>query len=1224
MNWPTAIDYHDAISSRERCFGDTDLKDARVIADEHGRPVAVSGDSSLVFEVSSRDQRWAVKCFLRQSANARRRYDLLEQKSREDWIEPLAEFAYLDQGIRVGDAWYPVVKMKWIEGEPLHVHVARHLRDLAWLLVLARVWPNVLGNLRDLGLAHGDLAHENMLVDTCGSIRLVDYDAMFLPSLKGEPSPEWGHVNYQHPRRSEQGYNERYDDFAALVIYASLRGLAADPRLWGRFHSGDNLILSEQDFKDPAGSEVLKRLKQSPDLNVQGLASELEGACLASPEKVPAFGKIVSHYGPIRPAPSIVAAPGEERLKTVTQGSSVRQSQKTPSCPGGEDKRSNATARGSAAHPGLSYTVLDLGLRLLWVNGGIFTMGSPEAEPERDGDEGPPTTVAVSRGYWLGQYPVTEGEWEKLMGTNPSLVKGDSRRPVANVSWTDCQQFLAKLNKQERAAGRLPAGYEYRLPTEAEWEYACRAGTNTRFSFGDSDSQLGDHAWFSSNSWGQTHPVGRKKPNPWGFHDLHGNVWEWCSDCYADMLPGGSVVDPAGSVSGPNRVCRGGSWERGAQSCRSANRFRYVSYYRCDHLGFRLVLGTVPPTLVSQRLAPLVQSKKTPQAVAERPSPAISIKGPVPPPAATRALPTTIETHRGRLSKASATPKFPSPESSLPQQPHTVTCLGTSLLWVAPGTFLMGSPDTELGRDVLEGPQTRVTISQGYWLGECPMTEGEWGELMKADRSARKRDNRLPVRSVSWNDCQMFLQKLNATERAARRLPEGYEYRLPTSAEWEYACRAATTTRFGFGDDESRLSKYAWYAANSENRQHPVHEKQPNAWGFYDMHGNVKEWCEDWIGPYPGGEHLDYSGPNTGSFKVLRGGSWSSHARNCRSANVDGHSPVHHYDSLGFRLALGRIRTGTPAAGGTAPVSATESTLRESRTRPDSPIQPKSPVLALRSTPSSPAPVARIARPIADTGASPQPGQLWTILDLGLPMRWVKPGRFTMGSPIDEADRMDAEGPQTVVTISRGLWLGEHPVTQKEWEEVTGSNPSHFLGKRRRPVENVSWADCQQFLAILNKRERAEGRLPAEYEYRLPTEAEWEYACRAGAKTKFTFGDDEAGLAQYAWYKANSDGKTHPVAERKANEWNFFDMHGNVWEWCLDWHSPYPGGSLVDYRGPASGTSRINRGGAWGDDPRSCRSANRCWLVPDEKDDFLGFRLALGPAADATQLPTER
>jgi formylglycine-generating enzyme required for sulfatase activity len=222
-----------------------------------------------------------------------------------------------------------------------------------------------------------------------------------------------------------------------------------------------------------------------------------------------------------------------------------------------------------------------LGMRFALIPAGEFQMGSTSG----DEDERPVHAVRISKPFYLGTNEVTQDQWEMLMGNNPSQFKGNAKLPVETVSWEEVQRFIDKLNTRE-------GGTKYRLPTEAEWEYAARAGSTTAYSFGDDSSQLGKYAWFADNAGKTTHPVGQLQPNAWGLYDMHGNVWEWVQDWYGKYAAE-PVTDPQGPAAGSCRVFRGGSWSPGAGYCRSATRRRYAPGYRVDPLGFRL-LRTAP------------------------------------------------------------------------------------------------------------------------------------------------------------------------------------------------------------------------------------------------------------------------------------------------------------------------------------------------------------------------------------------------------------------------------------------------------------------------------------------------------------------------------------------------------------------------------------------------------------------------------------------------------
>jgi len=218
-----------------------------------------------------------------------------------------------------------------------------------------------------------------------------------------------------------------------------------------------------------------------------------------------------------------------------------------------------------------------IGMKFTQIPAGEFDMGSEESD-----DEKPVHTVKIKNPFYLGTYPVTQAEWKAVMGDRPSHFKGDDL-PVEKVSWDKVQEFIKKLNEKEGTD-------KYRLPSEAEWEYACRAGTTTRYSFGDLESELGKYAWYDDNSDGETHPVGQKNPNPWGLYDMHGNVWEWVQYMWQYDYDGAPTDGSAReSGDGAARVIRGGGGNFSAGYCRSASRFHFDLSDRNHNLGFRLL-----------------------------------------------------------------------------------------------------------------------------------------------------------------------------------------------------------------------------------------------------------------------------------------------------------------------------------------------------------------------------------------------------------------------------------------------------------------------------------------------------------------------------------------------------------------------------------------------------------------------------------------------------------
>ena len=494
------------------------------------------------------------------------------------------------------------------------------------------------------------------------------------------------------------------------------------------------------------------------------------------------------------------------------------------------------------------------GIAMVYVPAGEFLMGSAGDEKDRLQSE-TQHRVTLTKGFYMGKYEVTQGQWEKAMGSNPSNFKQAGKdAPVEQVSSYDCQAFCQKL------------GAGFRLPTEAEWEYACRAGTKGPYA-----GNLGDMAWYDANSGKTSHPVGQEQPNAWGLYDMHGNVCEWCQDWCGDY-PAGAVTDPPGPGargSAGARVSRGGGWNDRAETCRSARRLFEMGSQNNYALGMRLAFSPPLGELGADKGATIPEQKAAPQqAEMQPPGPAAELKVPA---------------------------GFKAAEGTKPE-PYTKTGwakeiihekTGIVLVYIPAGQFLMGSPGDEAGRTD-EETQHRIKLTQGFYLGKYEVTQGQWEKVMGENPSwSRNAGKDAPVECVSWDDCQAFCRKLDAF------------FRLPTEAEWEYACRAGTK-----GPYAENLDDMAWYWMNSGKITHPVGQKQPNAWGLYDMHGNVCEWCRDYYGDYPAGAVTDPTGPDTGSNRVYRGGSWSSDAGYCRSASRDKDHPGRKGDHLGVRLAF--------------------------------------------------------------------------------------------------------------------------------------------------------------------------------------------------------------------------------------------------------------------------------------------------------------------------------
>ena len=558
-------------------------------------------------------------------------------------------------------------------------------------------------------------------------------------------------------------------------------------------------------------------------------------------------------------------------------------------------------------------------LRMRWVQPGEFLMGSPETESGRIGKREAQRRVEISRGFWMAETPTTNEIWQFVNSWNtPSQFKGE-HRPVESVSYDDVAKFLETINGNldEEVLG---------LPSEAQWEYACRAGSTTRFNVGDKLTPA--DANFDQNV-GETTDVGKYPPNSWGFHDFHGNVWEWCQTWFADNYPAqGLLVDPSGPKSGTARVIRGGSWSNLARLARSAFRFRHEPGSRNEFLGFRL-LSSVESAEPSVKAKVALQPKSAGDAqvgVAIRIDPnrwtaaAIEanrfaivtdlhyqqIERVTKPEWATTfgrdsygvfadfEVPYELQFQNSWFGRkpidAVQNSRFWNPDTREIEEEAGVVV--QRMRFISPGEFQMGSPNSEPGRSE-EEIQVSVILSNGFWIFDTPCCQHLWLAVMGGKNPSKFPDLEKPVENVNWDEANQF----------SRRLTEliGIPFRLPTEAEWEYACRAGTVGPFSFEDNDPIEERGNFRESNTGSTS-KIKSYRPNHWGLYDMYGNVWEWCRDGYGEYPSSQQIDPVGPDNSEVRAVRGGSWLSFAQHTRSAYRSGLVPGFRSNYLGFRL----------------------------------------------------------------------------------------------------------------------------------------------------------------------------------------------------------------------------------------------------------------------------------------------------------------------------------
>ena len=648
-----------------------------------------------------------------------------------------------------------------------------------------------------------------------------------------------------------------------------------------------------------------------------------------------------------------------------------------------------------------------LGMKLVLIPPGEFTMGStPEqiaaakrfaeqAEGEVDkwtlerlDAEAPAHRVKLGKPFLLGATEVTVGQFRRFVeatsyvteterfggGSSTSRQEQDPQKksltwrtpnfavndqsPVGEITWNDAVAFcnwLSDVEKKRRCyTEALPGVWEldregdgYRLPTEAEWEFACRAGTATRYSFGDDAALFGEFGW-SEKTRHIEFPIaaGSKKPNPFGLYDMHGAADEWCHDWYsADYYAGSPAEDPAGPAAGYARVRRGGGWNNPLVRNGSAFRGSYTPFWRFGGLGFRVL-----------RISTTAAS------------------------GAPQALP--VASANGAAGSAPAPPAAVAPFDSMQARAHQEdwaaylnrpvakpNSIGMPLVLIPPGEFTMGSTPEQIAaaaklaeeadknaekwsleRIASEAPAHRVKLSRPFLMGATEATVGQYRRFVEATNyvteterfgggDSTKQDEQDPqkknatwrglgaddsaVRQVTWADAAAFCNWLSDAEKKTRCYVQNSEgqweldvagdgYRLPTEAEWEFACRAGTTTQYSFGDDASKFGEYGWSAAvGPAPSPLAVGSKIPNAFGLYDLHGNVDEWCHDWFAAdfYARSSETDPICSTVAEGRVRRGGGWDMPIARCRSAFRGAYIPYWRFHDLGFRV----VRVSTAA-----------------------------------------------------------------------------------------------------------------------------------------------------------------------------------------------------------------------------------------------------------------------------------------------------------------------
>ena len=846
-----------------------------------------------------------------------------------------------------------------------------------------------------------------------------------------------------------------------------------------------------------------------------------------------------------------------------------------------------------------------LGMEFAWVPAGKFVMGSkPWWGPPSRGLSAPLTEVRIGEGFWMGRHEVTLGQWEEVMGSR--AISGYGCRtadcPVTWLVWGQVRDFVTKLNEQMERAG---LNERYGLPSEAEWEYAARAGVSGEA--GERHGELDAVAWCGGNSGGEVHPVGRKAANGWGLHDMLGNLWEWTASWQH------------GYDSGFHRVIRGGAsdardcWSSVRYSPRSRKLGPSPSYGRpYGRLGFRLRMyrrkGAPPPEVKEVEVwenvlgmqfvwVPAGEFVMGSERHGESPLTEVRIGegfwlG-------------RHEVTLGQWAMGGRGPYFGGHAKC-----RTADCPVSNRTWPEVRNFLTR----------LNGLMARRGLGDRYGLP----SEAEWEYAARAGVSGEAGERHGELDAVAWCGENSGGRAHPVGRKAANgwglhdMLGNAWEW--TASGQWRYPGGSISDWR-SISDWLGRLSGGLLPTLRGGGWRYQSRCRSPHR-GFKDYPFRTASGGPGYVFGRGGlrlrltGNRIDDHGNGRVTATRLEAGEWVA-------GRIE---PRGDMDYFVLEVTGGEVAIEVMTEGG---LDAEGELLDESGSRVGSDggggagftieatVGPGRYYVAVSSYRNLASGSYRVQY---RRKVTPEAGEVWAN-EMGMEFAWVPAGEFVMGSEWSEAE--DHERPLTRVEIGEGFWMGRHEVTVGQWEEFVGAT-GHDTGNRcwssegeeregrtwrnpgfeqsaGDPVVCVSWEDAVAFARWLGER--------VGQRYGLPSEAEWEYAARAGVSGQA--GEWHGPLGDVAWHEGNSGDRTRPVGGKMTNGWGLHDMLGNAMEWTASWYGDYPGGSVRDWRGPSAGAYRVVRGGSWDDNEFNCRSADRLYGPPGARSVILGFRLRM-------------
>jgi formylglycine-generating enzyme required for sulfatase activity len=1198
-SWPLISDFAKMLQNPQVAFRAPEFKTCSVEANQLGQPKARSGNFATVYRGYRPDgSEFAIRIFNRRQDERLEHYRTISEYLEQRALTSIVRFEYDERGIRSASdgKMYPLLTMEWVPGITLFEWCRDRCREgyAQALQIASDVWLHVVRELAANSIVHGDLQHGNVMVSPEGHFKLVDYDCMCVPSLIGRRNLEIGMVPYQHPARDmDTVLFPGMDNFSSLVIYVALRALAAAPYLWQTYVDQpgyDRILFRREDFQNPRTSTLYRELLRSPDEQVRDLAHYLFELVKYNLHDIPPVDEV------LRWCQSITSLIGAREWDHVVQlvdrmGPNERLAPELQ--PYIQEARNRVACR-QATEEALAQGDEDR-VEQLYATGLLhdYPGAAHLLEPASRAAEVRPLVRALAFAYQFQS-------WDQLKATwlaNQHVLAG---RTSTRVYEEEVQKLLTVDRIHDLMAARE---IDERALQEA-WDYL---------------QKLGGHA--TAEPYRAT--IEQRLRQRVGMAKLQELFLQ------APKIPT-LEYDKKVAATVPPQILQGLDEASPLYKHIQAVNKRLKCVKRVRELDKQVTvesetfIANVMQQLPNQYHEGVTrrsqQARKRMYAYREF---IRALQEPCSETAAVkawkeleqlRALTMVSKEHRERVKLAEVRVPLIKALQAIPANADPAE-KQSRVLEVWDDKLLQDCDEAEPWRQFYAGLQTaKATVQQleqALTAGnvveakrllaapalQVPALPRDLAQAVEAARDqiqhAALAKRQALINALRDNRRSEFAELFDA--EAVAEVCRQSRHHQPLISQW-LESEILPLSRIGLTADPERAFRWdgaspaaltwTWPAPHISQacrvaicKQRPRPQVQPDdVPALYTATVTRDQWNPE------AGYQVPLDAAWEGSFVVV----WAA---------VD----------LGFQtfysepLELGQIRV--PGK--------------------EEQAQPRWGLFRGRKKAKVADEEAAVGQPAAaaDAGAVDPARQLqqrWAAQckvaveetnAIGMKLVLIPPGEFQMGSPDTDAQADAEERPQHRVTLTKPYWLGQCPVTEFQYQKVMGINPSAFKDPTETaPVDMVSWDDAQEFCKRLSAltQEKAAGR-----KYRLPTEAEWEYACRAGTTTRFCFGEAEDMLHEHGWFDANSGKKKHPVAQKKPNAWGLYDMHGNVFEWCQDGHDDqfYANSPAADPKGPTHALCRVVRGGSWSNSAHDCRSAYRLGSLPGLRDFIMGFRV---------------